>query len=67
MKINNMLPAEKVIVDNQRHVYWITNNGLSKQASYIATRNPIGKSGPSLICSYGFIDEKEQLSYSSSE
>jgi hypothetical protein len=67
MKMKNMLPAEEVIVDNQRHIYWITSNGLPKQASYIATRNPVGKSGPRLICSYGFIDEKEQFTYSSSE
>ena len=67
MKMNNMLPAEEVIIDNQRHIYSITNNGLPKQASYIATYNPVGKHGPRLICSYGFIDEKEQFTYSSSE
>lgn len=67
MKIKNMLPLEDVIIDNQRHIYWITNNGSPKQASYIATRNPVGKRGPRLICSYGFINEKEQFTYSSSE
>lgn len=67
MKMNNMLPAEAIIVDNQRHVYWITNNDLPKQASYIATHNPVDEQGPRLICSYGFIDEKEQFSYSSSD
>ena len=67
MKMNNMLPAEEIINDNQRHIYWITINDSPKQASYIATRNPVGKRGPRLICSYGLVDEKEQFTYSSSE
>lgn len=68
MKKNNMLPQEEVIADNQRRTYWITNNGIPKEATYMATtRNPVGRSGPRLICSYGFIEEKEQFTYSSSE
>lgn len=65
MQKNNLLPAENILVDNQRHIYWGSKNDLPKQASYIATRNPVGKRGPRLICSYGFIDEKKQFTYSS--
>lgn len=67
MKMNNMLPSEEVIVNNQRHLYVTANSGSPKQASYIATRKPMGKNGPRLICSYGLIDEEEQFNYSSSE
>ena len=67
MNMNNMLPGEGIIIDNQRHIYWAINNGLRKQASYIATRNPLGRDGPRLICSYGLVDGKAQFSYSSSE
>ena len=66
MKMNNMLPVEAIIVDNQRHNYWITKNDLLKEAYYVATRNFKGKHGPLLICSYSFIDDEKEFRYSSS-
>ena len=65
MQKNKLHPTKKIITDNQRHIYWSTKNGSSKQASYIATRDPVGRDGPHLICSYGFIDDNEQFTYSS--
>jgi len=66
MKSNNLLPVEAIIVDNQRHNYWITKNDLLKQAYYVATCNFQDENGPLLICSYSFIDDEKEFRYSSS-
>ena len=65
MKMNNMLPAEEIIVDNKRYDYWITKDGVTTQASYFAISDPLDVEGPSLICSYGLHDEVKQFSYTS--
>ena len=59
------LAPKKLISDNNRHMYWVNIDGQPRQASYIATRNPVGKKGPALICSFGLIDEKTQYNFSS--
>lgn len=65
MAQNNLNPKGRIIADNQRHIYSKFINGAPRQVSYIATFDPLEEDGPTLMCSYGLIDEKENYHYSS--
>lgn len=65
----NQLEPEHIVVDNQWHTYPVKINGISRQAIYIATQDPLEKdpNGPVLVCAYGLTDEKQIYNYSSQQ
>ena len=60
MEQNRCAPSKQIITDNQLHRYSVLSNGIMRDARYTATLYPFENdtNGPSLVCSYGFLDER---------
>lgn len=65
MTKDQLCPAERIIVDDQRHEFITYINGKKEEAYYIASHYPGGWARPVLGCTYGLLNKPIQYHYSS--
>lgn len=65
MESNGLKPDEPIVIDGERHLYYVNFKHKLRQAYYTATEYPYFNNTLILLCNYGFIDGGPSYCYSS--